>query len=284
MGALSTEELIRQSPRLGSLPDIVGELNAAVDDPQSSVADLADIISRDPALSARLLAIVNSPWYGLRGEVADIERAVSLAGTQQLRFLALSTVIVRQFTNLPNALVTMDTFWKHSFTCAVATRALAESSGERDLERHFLGGLLHDIGSLLIYTTLPSLAKEAILHARSQNQPIYQAEQLILGFDHAVAGGALLRHWGLPESLAAAVEGHHELGDPAHFGREKALVHLANGIANAIHPSNTLFRQPLNTDPAAWGLAGLDTDQLDATLASMDERVAEAMGVFYFAA
>lgn len=284
MAVQDIDKLIAQNPRLASLPDVVGELNSAVESPYTSTGDLADIIGRDPALSARLLAVVNSPHYGLPRQVSSLDKAVALIGTNQLRFLAISTVVVNRFSDMPNALVTMDTFWRHSFTCAVAARTLAEHLGERDRESHFLAGLLHDIGSLLLYTTLPTLSKEAILYARKKNLPVFRAERDVIGFDHAEAGATLLRHWNLPEDVVAAVGGHHEIGAQGHHGQKKAIIHLANGIATAIHPSTPLFKEPQHVDPDAWRLAGVSETQLDAVLGEIDQRVAEAMGVLYYAA
>ena len=261
MAGLEVEKLIQQNPRLASLPDVVSELNVAVESPLTSTSEMAEIIGRDPALAARLLSAVNSPYYGLPNPVSSLDKAVAMVGTNQLRFLAISTVVVNHFSNLPNALVTMDTFWRHSFTCAVAARTLAEHLGDRDKERFFLSGLLHDIGALLLYTTLPTLAKESILYARKKNLPIFQAERAIIGFDHAEAGAALLHRWNLPEDIIAAVGGHHEIGLVDHYGRDKALLHLANGIATALHPSTPLFKQPQHVDPAAWDLSGLTATQ-----------------------
>jgi len=208
MASLCPDDLIRQNIELASLPEIVIRLNQAVDDPYSTAKDISDIISEDPALSARLLRIVNSPFYGFPSQIDTISLAVTIVGTQQLRLLALASSTIRQFANLPNQFVTMETFWRHSFSAAVVA-------------------------------------------ARRKNCPLYEAERAIIGFDHAIVGSTLLRYWNIPETLVEAVACHHRLGDTGIAGKHKAIAHLANVVADSIHPGLLLYRQNLEPDPEA---------------------------------
>ncbi len=280
MASLCPDDLIRQNIELASLPEIVVRLNQAVDDPYSTAKDISDIISEDPALSARLLRIVNSPFYGFPSQIDTISLAVTIVGTQQLRLLALASSTIRQFANLPNQFVTMETFWRHSFSTAVVARAIARLAEEHDSEHYFIAGLLHDLGSLIIYSTIPTLAKEAINHARRKNCPLYEAERAIIGFDHAIVGSTLLSHWNIPEALVEAVACHHQLGDTGIAGKFKAITHLANVVADSINPGLLLYRQNLEPDPEAWKLLGLEADSLDETLDDIEKEINEAISAF----
>ncbi len=280
MASLCPEDLIRQNVELASLPEIIVRLNQAVDDPYSTAKDISDIISEDPALTARLLRIVNSPFYGFPSQIDTISLAVTIVGTQQLRLLALASSTIRQFANLPNQFVTMETFWRHSFSAAVVARTIAKLAKEHDSEQYFIAGLLHDLGSLIIYSTIPTLAKEAINHARRKNCPLYKAERAIIGFDHAVVGATLLKYWNIPETLIEAVACHHELGDTGIAGKQKAVAHLANVVANSINPGLLLYRQSLEPDPAAWGLVGLESDTLDEALDDIESEINEVISAF----
>ena len=280
MASLCPDDLIRQNIELASLPEIVIRLNQAVDDPYSTAKDISDIISEDPALSARLLRIVNSPFYGFPSQIDTISLAVTIVGTQQLRLLALASSTIRQFANLPNQFVTMETFWRHSFSTAVVARAIARLAEEHDSEHYFIAGLLHDLGSLIIYSTIPTLAKEAINHARRKNCPLYEAERAIIGFDHAIVGSTLLSHWNIPEALVEAVACHHQLGDTGIAGKFKAITHLANVVADSINPGLLLYRQNLEPDPEAWKLLGLEADSLDETLDDIEKEINEAISAF----
>ncbi len=280
MASLCPEDLIRQNIELASMPEIIVKLNQAVDDPYSTAKDISDILSEDPALTARLLRIVNSPFYGFPSQIDTISLAVTVVGTQQLRLLALASSTLRQFANLPNQFVTMETFWRHSFSSAVVSRAIAKLAKEPDDEQYFIAGLLHDLGSLIIYSTIPTLAKEAITHAKRKEIPVYQAERAIIGFDHAMVGSALLRHWNLPEALVEAVACHHELGDIKICPKHKAITHLANIVANSINPGLLLYRQTLEPESQAWELTGLESDTIDAVLDDMEKEINEAISAF----
>ena len=280
MASLCPEDLIRQNVELASMPEIIVRLNQIVDDPYSTAKDVSDVISGDPALTTRLLRIVNSPFYGFPSQIDTISLAVTIVGTQQLRLLALASSTIRQFANLSNQFVTMETFWRHSFSTAIVARTLAKLSKEHGSEQYFIAGLLHDIGSLIIYSTIPTLAKEAITHAKHKNIAVYQAERAIIGFDHAMVGSAVLNHWNLPEALVEAVSCHHDLGDLKIAPKQKAVTHLANIIANAINPSLLIYRQTLEPDPRAWELAGMESDNIDESLDDIETEINEAISAF----
>ncbi len=280
MASLSPEDLIRQNVELASLPEIIVRLNQAVDDPFSTAKDISDIISEDPSLTARLLRIVNSPFYGFPSQIDTVSLAVTIVGTQQLRLLALASSTIRQFANLPNQFVTMETFWRHSFSVAVVARTIASLAKQPDTEQYFIAGLLHDLGSLIIYSTIPTLATEAITHARRKDSPLYVGERAVLGFDHAMVGAALLRHWNLPEPLIEAVAHHHDLGDSEVNGGLKAVAHLANVYANALNPALLLYRQPLEPDARAWDSAGIESGELEQAMDDIEKEINEAISAF----
>jgi len=262
------------------MPEIIIRLNQVVDDPYSTAKDISNIISEDPALTARLLRIVNSPFYGFPSQIDTITLAATIVGTQQLRLLALASSTIRQFANLPNQIVTMETFWRHSFSTAVVARTIAKLSKDPEDEQYFIAGLLHDLGSLIIYNTIPTLAREAITHAKHKDIPVYQAERAIIGFDHAMVGSALLQHWNLPEALIEAVACHHELGDTKAYPKQKAVTHLANIIANSLNPGLLIYRQTLEPEPSAWGLIGLESDNIDEALDDIEREINEAISAF----
>ncbi len=280
MAFLCPEDLIRQNVELTSMPEIIIRLNQVVDDPYSTANDISDVISKDPALTARLLRIVNSPFYGFPSQIDTITLATTIVGTQQLRLLALASSTIRQFANLSNQIVTMETFWRHSFSTAVVARTIAKLSKDREDEQYFIAGLLHDLGSLIIYSTIPTLAKEAITHAKHKDIPVYVAERAIIGFDHAMVGSALLRHWNLPEGLIEAVACHHELGDIKAYPKYKAVTHLANVIANSINPGLLIYRQTLEPESSAWELIGLESDNIDESLDDIETEINEAISAF----
>ena len=245
-----------------SLPDIAIRLNEMVSDPNYSIADIGALVSQDAALSARLLKIVNSAFYGFPSKIETVSMATTVIGTRQLRDLVLATSIIGKFQQLPEGLVSIDTFWYHNLTCATATRIIAAKLQILNSERFFIAGLLHDIGKLVMYLTEPELSRKVLRHMNEPGIDITRLEIDAFGFDHATLGGELLRHWKLPESLVEPVSYHHCPADASNYPQETAAVSLANAIANTIEPPYSAD-DDLPIDTSIWGTLGLGDDELD---------------------
>ena len=153
-------EIIKGNEDLPSLPAIFNEVNEAVDDPRSSMGDIAEIISSDISLSARILRLVNSAFFGFPSRIDTISHAVTIIGTQQLRDLVLATAVIDLFRGIPSELVDMRSFWQHSISCGIASRILSSYHREANIEHFFVAGLLHDLGRLILYIKIPDQTKE----------------------------------------------------------------------------------------------------------------------------
>jgi len=206
---LSLNELLRKTSTICSLPLFYDRLNEAINHPRSSLADIGKIISEDQGLSTRLLRLANSPIFGYHARIDSITRALTLIGTQQLRDLALSISIMGTFKDIPEDLLSMQSFWKHSIACGIFSRNLAMLRREVNPERFFLAGMLHDLGLLVIATVMPQLSKTLLQERQDQQQLLSLVEQQTLGYDHATVGGALLEMWKIPLNLSEPVACHH---------------------------------------------------------------------------
>jgi putative nucleotidyltransferase with HDIG domain len=271
--SISPRELVSGAIEIASLPEIFLKVNEMIDSPRHSAADIGRIISHDAALSARLLKIANSVFYGFPSQIDTISRAIIVIGTRELRDLILATSVMRVFKGLPNDLVTMEDFWRHSICCGLAARSLAAQRGEQQVERYFVAGLLHDIGSLLVYRKIPELAREALLRAQYNNVPLYRAEQDVMGFDHAAVGVEILRKWKLPESLQEATEFHHNPGMAQRFPRDTALIH-------ALQYGNSGDPHVAPMDSQAWRLADLSDDTISMVISEVEKQFNSAVELF----
>ena len=259
---ITPTELVTGFVHLNSLPEIVVRLNQVIDDPGHSAADLGHLIELDPALSARLLRIVNSPLYALSRRVDSISRAVTIVGESDVRNLAIATSVASLFTGIQSRHIDVSTFWRHSVYCAVVARLLAEQQLLGNRESYFLAGLLHDIGSLLISTKLPEMAREALLRARHHETSVQQAEHEVLGFDHAAVGAALLGQWRLPDNIITAVAHHHDPDACAEFRQGAAITHIANCLANqSLHGTHSDGEATV-PEALAGRLAGLSVETM----------------------
>ena len=275
-------ELVQGVGALVTLPDVFVRINRLVEDPNSTTGDIAKAVSQDPSFTMRLLRVANSPLYGLSSKVDTVAKAVSVIGTSQIRNLALSTSVATAFEGLPNDLVSMENFWRHSLYCALAARILAKQARRCDAEAVFTAGLLHDIGELVIFNRLAAQAKEALLLVLDNvdELPVYEAEWQIMGFDHAQVGGELARQWHLPPLLEECIAYHHATDKAQRYPRENALVHIANILALLAEVDSLDLADVPPIDQGAWEITGLDEDAIEPTVREAQQAIAEAEELF----
>jgi putative nucleotidyltransferase with HDIG domain len=191
--------------------------------------------------------------------------------------------VASAFEGLPNTLVSMQHFWRHSLYCALVARRLAKHINGCDSEVVFTAALLHDIGELVIFSRLPEQAKESLLLVldSADELPVYQAERQIMGFDHAQVGGELARQWKLPPILEECIEFHHDVKDGLHFPKAVALIHIANVIALMAEIKTNDLTDVSPIDPRAWAIIGLGpTEVILTTIQEVEEEIAEAEKLF----
>lgn len=280
--ANSASDLVKDIGGLVTLPDVYLRINQLVENPNSTTEDIAKVVSRDPSFTVRLLRVANSALYGRSSTIDTVPRAVTMIGTLQIRSLALSMSVASSFAGLPNELVSMENFWRHSLLCALAARHLAKEARRCDPEALFTAGLLHDIGELVIFNRMPEQAKEALLIVLdSQDEvPVHAAEHLAMGFDHSEVGGELARAWKLPPLLEDCIAHHHDIENAKRFPRETALVHIANIVAlmaelDTLDPSDV---SPI--DPRAWEVTGLTEESVRPAVRQAQEEIIEAEKLF----
>ncbi len=250
--ALRPKDLITGSPRTSSLPEIFVMINEVVNNPTSSFSDIAQVVNLDPALSARLLKIVNSSFYSFPSNIETVTHAITVIGTEQLHNLALATTIIANFKGIPDKILNMNLFWRHSMGVAIIARNLAIHCRETNPERFYLAGILHDIGRLIILENLPDEAKEIITRQNEIGGVMWQIEREVLGFDHSEVGAALSRSWNLPLSLEEIIGNHHNPSRSKRYPLETTIIHLADIIAKAMElgSSGDIHVPPL--DEKSW--------------------------------
>jgi len=274
---LKSEELVSGVVRLVSLPEVCIRVNEMLDDPVVNATDIGKVIGQDTSLTARLLKIVNSPFYGFQSRIETVSRAVTVIGLRELRGLVLAASAVESMSKLPNDVFNIVNFWRHSVYCGVVARLLAEKCHVLHSERLFVAGLLHDIGKLVISNKLPDESREVLKQVQAKKCPDFEAEQAVFGFDHAEVGGALLDEWQMPESLRNAVRYHHRPQDAAASEIEVALVHIANIMT--IHAEHGVIEGNVTPDydESVWAITGLDESQLDEVYDNAGILFAEAL-------
>jgi putative nucleotidyltransferase with HDIG domain len=276
---LTAKELVTGSIRLVSLPEVCIRVNEMLDEPSVTAAELGHVISQDTSLTARLLKIVNSSYYGFQAKIETVSRAVTVVGLRELRGLVIAASAVETFSNVPDEILNKVRFWRHSLYCGVIARLLAEQCHVLHSERLFVAGLLHDIGKLIIAQRLPLETRKIALEAESRECAEFKVEQELLGFNHSDVGGELMRAWNMPETLFESVAYHHTPKRAEAGVMETCLIHIANIFTDEAEQGLDMRKdEPLqDIDPFAWQITGLDESVKEHVFREAGPLFAEAL-------
>ncbi|MCF6283180.1 MAG: HDOD domain-containing protein [Candidatus Polarisedimenticolaceae bacterium] len=278
---MTPQALVKDVEQLVSLPDLFLRINEMIGSQRYSASDIAHVISQDANLSARLLKMVNSSFYGLRGQVDTISRAVTIVGTSELRNLAISTATLEVFVGIPVDLVDMNKFWRSAVSTGVIAKELAAASHVLHPERLFIMGMLHDVGKLVIYQALPELARDIHLIVGDDESLLLDAEQDVLGFTHQEVGYELFKLWQLPESIQTVVRYHHHPFDCSDYALESLLIHLADNLELVGKGSCSLDKVLLNVDHKVWSMTGLDEMKIEEVMGVAPGLITEIEAAIY---
>jgi len=277
-GEGSPADLIRHEVELVSFPDIYFKIREAIDQKNANADKIAEVVSKDTSLSAKLLRLVNSPFYGLRDRVGSISRAVTLIGAQELSSLALGISAINAFKDIPEELVDMRSFWLHSMSVGILSKNIAHRLGSKAVEKFFVAGMLHDVGRLIMFKKLPVASTEAIRYSYYNLLPLVEAEKDVVGFEHTVLGAMLVRAWHLPRYLEELLYMHHS--NKSFKSRATAIVHLADFLAIGMQfvDKGSLILPLLNKH--AWELSGLGLKDLDALSREAEQELSDTCHIF----
>jgi len=217
-------------------PIVFTQIQKVLNNPHTSAYDIAAILQEDAAMSAKILKMTNSAYYGLSRTIESIKQAVVIVGLDAIKNLVLSASVLGMFSKDQIDNEFQDYFWRHSLATAFASRMLARNFARQmsfDAEGGFSAGLLHDIGKMVISVYMPE-EKKKIKDLKEQNSeiPDLAAESEILGYNHTQIGALLGMQWKLPEKLVEAIEFHHyPQTNPKENNSLPYLVHLANYLS-----------------------------------------------------
>ena len=234
LSEVELRQRIEACPKLASLRSIHGALADLLRNHHSQAGQFAEIIARDPSLTARLLRMVNSVYFGLGTQVGTIEDAVLYLGLRQIRSLALATPVLEDMSAMgaDGPQVSWRDFWLHTLACAFATRDLLNQSDVSiDDDTDYITGLLQNVGKVVIAKVFPEEFAQLTQSIYENEAQVLAAERTLLGWDHAAIGAYYLENHKIPAEIVEAVRFHH---DPLQAPARKhlaAATHLADGYA-----------------------------------------------------
>lgn len=254
-----------------TLPGIFDKISRLMDSSETAAEDIAKVITSDQALSAKILRIVNSAFYGFPGRISNVTHALIILGFDVVKGLMLSTsvfdiMLARGFDGL----------WKHSLGCAVTAGVIARKIDDPNPEEVSVAGLLHDIGKVIIRIELPEESSLIDQVAAKKQIYTYEAEEEILGFNHATVGKWLCRKWNLPNKLADPIT-YHDKPDLSRLARKPtAIIHVADILVRGIgfgFPGDSLV-PPINHK--AWETLDISDPLLEEIIDEMSDKLEDA--------
>jgi HD-like signal output (HDOD) protein len=248
LAADALKQLIAQLSKLPSMPAMYTDLMQELRSPEASIKTVGQIIARDMAMTAKMLQLVNSAFFGLRRRVSDPAQAALLLGLDTVKTLALSIHLFAQFEGGQVGSLSLRALQEHVWLTGALARRIAEAEcDDRQLSSFaFTAGLLHDIGILVLAANLPAEYSGALALAKQGGIPLTLAEQQVLGAAHAEVGAYLLGLWGLPYPIVEAVAYHHApYQGLSHGFSPLTAVYAANVLASEVRP---VFDLPLHGD------------------------------------
>lgn len=239
-GPYSDDEIkqrIERCPKLASLDSINRKLAGLVNSEQSYTSQIAELIRRDPSLTARLLRMVNSVYFGLSAKVNNIEEAVLYMGLRQIRELSMATPVIEELERLGpvSPRLPWRELWQHSIGSAIVTREILSFTDLLvDDDTDYIIGLLHNVGKVVLATTWPAEFEQIVEREYTSLEEVCQAERLLIGWDHAAVGGFYLERHQLAPEIAAAVRFHSAPDLAGEHQRFAAAVQVADRVVREL--------------------------------------------------
>jgi putative nucleotidyltransferase with HDIG domain len=267
---------IKENKDLPTLGAFYSKFRQKMKDSRTSATEIADLISSDQVIASRVLRTANSPFYGLVSRVTTIPHAIVVIGFNGIHYIILNTAIMSMFAKAAaDSLEVFDVskLWQHSCGTAIISRLIAKRVNYSAFEEMFTAGLLHDIGKLYIYKYYPA-DFEKIMHEISKGDIcIREAEDKIMGVNHAEIGEVLLREWNIPEGLIAIAAFHHNPVLAKTRAKSAALVHVADLFCRAMEVGSGGDNLIPVLSREAWDKTGLEVDDLDDIVKAMDKEL-----------
>jgi putative nucleotidyltransferase with HDIG domain len=233
LGQENLKQLVSQMESLPSLPELYAQLVDLLQSPDVSLQKIGEVIAKDLGMTAKILQLVNSAFFGIPRHVSSPAQAVSLLGLDTVKALVITIGIFSQFDKDRLGRLGIESLWAHSIRTGAIAKGIAAVEGlpKSQVDDALMGGLLHDVGKLVLAANIPGKYGEVLEQARAQGISLHDAEQTLLDATHAAVGAYLAGLWGLPESIVETIAFHHNPDScPAETISPLTIVHVANGL------------------------------------------------------
>ncbi|MEA2031453.1 MAG: HDOD domain-containing protein [candidate division Zixibacteria bacterium] len=268
------QSVVDQLANLPSVPVVVQKLHMLIQDDGVGSREVAKIVETDSALVARVLKLVNSSFYGMTQSVLSVEEAISIFGFNTLHQLVLSTAVFNTL-DIDESTLDINSFWRHSFGVGVFAKHLRSSASKEIQSEALTGGILHDIGRLVIAKSNPTKF-EAFYFERKAVTGIEQ-EAEFFDHDHQQIGEMLAKKWNFPDPIVAVIRSHHTPSDaPDEYKKLVAAVNIADLLCHMMQIGYSASSYATEFDSEAWQCLDISMDELKGHIHSALNEIDEA--------
>ena len=255
---------------LPTVPGVLKRLSVVIEKPRITLVEISAFIANDPALTTKVLKMVNSAIYGFPGRIASVSHATMLLGLNIIKGLLLGVSVFELMQKAMNGL------YEHSLACAIASRIIAQKKGLKEPEEVSVAGLLHDIGKVILTLEFPTEYQAAMNEAQGKGISIFDAEKNQFNATHANVGSWLAEKWHFPRNLIEVIECHHRPALAKNAPLETAIVHMADLLVRArgFGFAGEIFVPEVNA--IAYELLNLSESDIKDVLREMEDNMESA--------
>lgn len=276
---------VLNSPALPTLPTVATKLISITSKSETSISEIANLLSKDISMSAKVLRIANSAFYSFSSKISTVHQAVSNMGKNAIRSLVLSVSFLEIKAAEKNEYLCYEKFWQKSLSAAVAAKLIMSEIDKSDLEEIFIAGLLQDIGELIMMRTFPAQYERVLKTVSETQKDVLEAEEQIIGAEHTMVGKEVTRNWGFPQELLIPIQYHHN--PDGYPGNDKKIrlatqvVYLSGLIANILSAFRPQENHKKFTEKSKIML-GFNDKIIDGILEKVHSEIIEIAAFFDF--
>jgi HD-like signal output (HDOD) protein len=263
----TVESIIEATDHLKPISDVAGKVLALLDDPDCGVSDLSDIIRHEPALTANLLKLANSAYFGLPGKIIDAKQAIVYLGMSQVVDLVLLVSCSNSFSgSLEGYGLKAGELWKSAVSGAIIANDLAQLKGLKQGSLIFTGALLRDIGKVVLDQFINPAISKIMDRVTDQSITFAEAERQVLGFDHVQVGAMVAKNWNFPDALQCVIRYYHSPLEAKGCFLEASVVHLADALCRKLEIGPGVDDRSYPEDERVVRSLGLDASRIQGVI------------------
>lgn len=263
MDETKLNQILSKVKAFPTMPEAGAKMLSLLQEPETEISDIEEILRYDPGLTANILKLANSAYFGIPSKIGSLKQAVIVLGFKRLKQLVVASCVSAVMDksvagyDLPSG-----NLWRHSIAVSIAAEALVKDKKRKISQDVFTPALLHDVGKLVLGTFVKE-ELEAIESIAAKGVPFVVAENMILGTDHAEIGAQILTHWNFPKEVIHAVRWHHDPDSPKTVTIQMDIVYLANLLCQTGDTSDGTGGQSVELSPAVIERLGVQVDQFE---------------------